>query len=42
VAAIAGIAGLGHIALTVGLILRFVNLGRRVPRSADRGKAELP
>lgn len=33
--AIAGLAGLGHIALTVGLILLFVNLGKRVPRSAD-------
>ena len=31
--AIAGISGLGHVALTVGLILLFVNLGRRLPRS---------
>ncbi|NUO58261.1 MAG: DUF2871 domain-containing protein [Hamadaea sp.] len=29
--AIAGIAGLGHIGLTVGLVLLFVNLGKRVP-----------
>ncbi|NUP03515.1 MAG: DUF2871 domain-containing protein [Nonomuraea sp.] len=29
-AAISGIAGLGHIVLTVGLILFFVNLGKRV------------
>jgi uncharacterized membrane protein len=31
--AIAGIAGLGHIALTVGLVLLFVGLGRRVSAS---------
>ncbi|NUT20977.1 MAG: DUF2871 domain-containing protein [Hamadaea sp.] len=29
--AIAGIAGLGHIALTVGLVLMFINLGKRIP-----------
>ncbi|MFB8277387.1 DUF2871 domain-containing protein [Nocardia colli] len=29
--AISGIAGLGHIVLTVGLILFFVDLGKRVP-----------
>ncbi|WP_329119772.1 DUF2871 domain-containing protein [Streptomyces sp. NBC_01465] len=29
--AISGIAGLGHIVLTVGLILFFVNLGKRIP-----------
>jgi hypothetical protein len=28
--AIAGIAGLGHILLTVGLVLFFVNLGKRI------------
>ncbi|MCP2322101.1 ABC-type Mn2+/Zn2+ transport system permease subunit [Hamadaea flava] len=35
--AIAGIAGLGHIGLTVGLVLLFINLGKRVPknRAAD-------
>jgi hypothetical protein len=30
-AAISGVAGLGHILLTVGLILLFVNLGKRIP-----------
>ncbi|WP_433251346.1 DUF2871 domain-containing protein [Streptosporangium sp. CA-135522] len=30
-AAISGIAGLGHIVLTVGLILFFTNLGKRIP-----------
>ncbi|WP_248959694.1 DUF2871 domain-containing protein [Sphaerisporangium perillae] len=30
-AAISGIAGLGHIVLTVGLILFFINLGKRIP-----------
>lgn len=29
--AISGIAGLGHIVLTVGLILFFINLGKRIP-----------
>ena len=29
--AVAGIAGLGHILLTVGLILLFINLGKRIP-----------
>ncbi|MGW4411301.1 DUF2871 domain-containing protein [Nonomuraea sp. NPDC004702] len=29
--AITGMAGLGHIVLTVGLILFFVNLGKRIP-----------
>jgi len=29
--AVSGIAGLGHILLTVGLILLFVNLGKRIP-----------
>ena len=32
--AVSGIAGLGHILLTVGLILLFVNLGKRIPRDA--------
>jgi len=31
--AIAGIAGFGHIALTVGLVLLFINLGKRIPAS---------
>ncbi|MFD6158081.1 DUF2871 domain-containing protein [Nocardia sp. NPDC060256] len=30
-AAISGVAGLGHIVLTVGLILFFINLGKRIP-----------
>ncbi|MFI6323349.1 DUF2871 domain-containing protein [Nonomuraea sp. NPDC050556] len=30
-AAITGLAGLGHIILTVGLILLFVTLGKRIP-----------
>ena len=30
-AAISGIAGLGHIVLTVGLVLFFINLGQRIP-----------
>ncbi|MER6951948.1 DUF2871 domain-containing protein [Nonomuraea sp. NPDC000554] len=30
-AAIAGVSGLGHILLTVGLILLFVTLGKRIP-----------
>lgn len=29
--AIAGIAGLGHILLTVGLVLLFITLGKRIP-----------
>ncbi|MEV0232045.1 DUF2871 domain-containing protein [Nonomuraea sp. NPDC050786] len=29
--AIAGVAGLGHILLTVGLVLLFVTLGKRIP-----------
>ncbi|MET8159865.1 DUF2871 domain-containing protein [Sphaerisporangium sp. NPDC005289] len=33
-AAISGIAGLGHIVLTVGLILFFVNLGKRIPATS--------
>jgi hypothetical protein len=32
--AVSGIAGLGHILLTVGLILLFVNLGKRIPGDA--------
>jgi Protein of unknown function (DUF2871) len=31
--AVSGIAGLGHILLTVGLILFFINLGKRIPSS---------
>ncbi|WP_211240853.1 DUF2871 domain-containing protein [Hamadaea tsunoensis] len=38
--AIAGIAGLGHIVLTVGLILLFVNLGKRVAVHAATPEAE--
>lgn len=30
-AAISGIAGLGHIILTVGLVLLFITLGKRIP-----------
>ncbi|MFI6317409.1 DUF2871 domain-containing protein [Nonomuraea sp. NPDC050556] len=33
-AAIAGIAGLGHIVLTVGLVLFFITLGKRIPAKA--------
>jgi hypothetical protein len=36
--AITGVAGLGHIVLTVGLILFFVNLGKRLSTSS-RAKA---
>lgn len=32
--ALSGIAGLGHILLTVGLVLLFVNLGKRIPKDA--------
>ncbi|MFD0970779.1 DUF2871 domain-containing protein [Plantactinospora endophytica] len=32
---IAGIAGLGHVVLTVGLIFFFVLLGKRLPRRPD-------
>lgn len=32
-AAISGIAGLGHILLTVGLVLFFINLGKRITTS---------
>jgi hypothetical protein len=39
---IAGIAGLGHITLTVGLILLFVGLGKRVSASTDAAKADHP
>jgi hypothetical protein len=35
--AVSGIAGLGHILLTVGLILLFVNLGRRLSASGATG-----
>ncbi|GAA4633351.1 DUF2871 domain-containing protein [Actinoallomurus vinaceus] len=41
-AAIALVAGLGHILLTVGLILFFITLGKRIPARreiADRGAA---
>ncbi len=31
--AITGIAGLGHIAMTAGLILFFINLGKRISAS---------
>ncbi|WP_214409589.1 DUF2871 domain-containing protein [Sphaerisporangium fuscum] len=34
-AAISGIAGLGHIVLTVGLILFFVTLGKRIPSAKE-------
>ncbi|WP_107462754.1 DUF2871 family protein [Streptomyces sp. 2231.1] len=36
-AATAGVAGLGHILLTVGLVLLFITLGKRIPatRTAD-------
>jgi hypothetical protein len=37
--AVSGIAGLGHILLTVGLILLFVNLGRRLSASGDTSPA---
>jgi hypothetical protein len=30
-AMISGLAGLGHIVLTVGLVLFFINLGKRIP-----------
>ncbi|KAA2265090.1 DUF2871 domain-containing protein [Solihabitans fulvus] len=33
-AAISGIAGLGHILLTVGLVLLFITLGKRIPAKA--------
>jgi hypothetical protein len=33
--AVSGIAGLGHVVLTVGLVLFFVNLGKRMPRTAE-------
>ncbi|MEU7895689.1 DUF2871 domain-containing protein [Nonomuraea sp. NPDC049152] len=36
-AAVSGIAGLGHIVLTVGLILFFVNLGKRIPANSAAG-----
>ncbi|MFQ6326113.1 DUF2871 domain-containing protein [Nocardia sp. NBC_01009] len=32
-AAISGLAGLGHIVLTIGLILFFINLGKQIPTS---------
>ncbi|SRR6266542_3867374 len=40
-AAIAGIAGLGHILLTVGLILLFITLGKLIPaeKKADQPSA---
>jgi hypothetical protein len=31
--AISAIAGPGHIVLTVGLILFFINLGKRIPKN---------
>lgn len=36
-AATAGVAGLGHILLTAGLVLLFITLGKRIPatRTAD-------
>jgi nitric oxide reductase large subunit len=30
--ALAGVAGLGHILLTVGLVLLFINLGKQIPK----------
>jgi hypothetical protein len=39
-AALDGIAGLGHIVLTVGLVLFFINLGKRIPSSSDEAKDE--
>ncbi|GAA1358318.1 DUF2871 domain-containing protein [Streptomyces beijiangensis] len=38
--AVSGIAGLGHIVLTVGLILFFINLGKRIPAKAEAPGAE--
>jgi len=38
--AIAGIAGLGHILLTAGLILLFLGLGKRL--KADRARTLAP
>ncbi|GAB4588940.1 DUF2871 domain-containing protein [Nocardia sp. IFM 10818] len=35
-AATAGLAGLGHIVLTVGLILFFINLGKRITEHSGR------
>jgi hypothetical protein len=37
--AVSGIAGLGHTVLTVGLILLFVNLGRRLSAGGATGPA---
>ena len=37
-AAFDGVAGLGHIVLTVGLVLFFINLGKRIPSSSDKAK----
>lgn len=38
-AAISGIAGLGHIVLTVGLILFFITLGKQIP-AARQGNSD--
>ena len=40
-AALDGIAGLGHIVLTVGLVFFFINLGKRIPSSEGEREESL-
>jgi len=40
-AALDGISGLGHVTITLGLILFFVNLGKRLPTKQQAEEAEV-